>query len=287
MNISKRERLYPLIFTLPALVVYIMLAFIPLIFTIYLSITNVRPGVGTGEFVGAKNFVDVLTDATTLASLRITVIYTAIVVAIELVLGFIIGALMYESITIRKVLTPLLVIPLGLPPLTVGLIWRFLAHPDFGALTYYLRNALGINFNYTVNGLQAFTLTILMDIWMWTPLVAFVTLGGMLSIPPEYTESFLVDGASFWHRLRYLYFRMIKSNIIFAIILRFMDSFKVFDQVFMLTQGGPAGATYYISIHLYRIGLTVWDLSRGAALSLIILIIVIIMSNIIIKVMRR
>jgi len=283
----KKEKLYPLLFTLPAIVIYIALALIPLIFTIYLSVTNVRPGVGTGGFVGAKNFIDVLTDATVLSSLRLTVTYTVIVVTVEVILGLLLGALMYESISVRKILTPLLVIPLGLPPLTVGLIWRFLAHPDFGALTYYIRTALHINFNYTLEGSQAFILTVLMDIWMWTPLVAFIALGGMLSIPPEYTESFLVDGAGFFHRIRYLYFRMIRSNIIFAIILRFMDSFKVFDQVFMLTQGGPAGATYYISILLYRIGLTVWDLSRGAALSLIILIIVIIVSNLIVKVIKR
>ena len=273
---------------LPCLVVYVVLALIPLGYTIWLSLVSMwRPGETNVYFVGGENYVKVLTDPTTLYSLRITLIYTVIAVAVEIVLGLIIGALMYESTIIRKTLTPILVIPLGIPPITVGLIWRFLLHPDFGAFTYWLRTTFGLNVNYAVHGDQAFTLTVVMDIWQWTPLVAFIVLGGLLAIPTEYVESFMIDGAGFFRRLTSLYTRMIRSNLAFAIILRFMDSFKVFDQVWMLTQGGPGMATQYASIFLYRLGLISWNLSQAAALSLVILIIVMIVSNVVVKLMKR
>lgn len=273
---------------LPCLIVYVVLALIPLSFTIWLSIVNMwRPGETNLYFVGAENYIKVFTDPTAMYCLRITLIYTVIAVAVEVFLGLIIGALMYENIIIRKTLTPILVIPLGIPPITVGLIWRFLLHPDFGAFTYWLRTTFGLNVNYAVHGDQAFALTVVMDVWQWTPLVAFIALGGLLSIPTEYVESFMIDGAGFFRRLSHLYMRMIRSNLVFAIILRFMDSFKVFDQVWMLTQGGPGTATQYVSIFLYRLGLISWNLSQAAALSLIILLIVIIVSNVVTKVIKR
>jgi len=212
---------------LPCLIVYVVLALIPLSFTIWLSIVNMwRPGETNLYFVGAENYIKVFTDPTAMYCLRITLIYTVIAVAVEVFLGLIIGALMYENIIIRKTLTPILVIPLGIPPITVGLIWRFLLHPDFGAFTYWLRTTFGLNVNYAVHGDQAFALTVVMDVWQWTPLVAFIALGGLLSIPTEYVESFMIDGAGFFRRLSHLYMRMIRSNLVFAIILRFMDSFK-------------------------------------------------------------
>ncbi|MEM1842613.1 MAG: sugar ABC transporter permease [Ignisphaera sp.] len=288
MGLMSRESRKAVLFLLPCLLVYVSLALIPLGYTIWLSIVNMwRPGETNIRFVGAENYVRILTDPMTMHTLRLTITYTVIAIVIEIIVGLIIGALMYESTIIKKVLTPILVIPLGIPPITVGLIWRFLLHPDFGAFTYWLRSTFGVNFNFVVNGDQAFVLTIIMDIWQWTPLVAFIVLGGLLSIPIEYVESFMVDGAGFFRRLMYLYTKMIRSNLVFAIILRFMDSFKVFDQVWMLTQGGPGVATHYVSIFLYRLGLISWNLSQAAALSLIILIIIIAVSNVITRIIRR
>ncbi|MEM4809856.1 MAG: sugar ABC transporter permease [Desulfurococcaceae archaeon] len=194
-----RESRKAVLFLLPCLLVYVSLALIPLGYTIWLSIVNMwRPGETNIRFVGAENYVRILTDPMTMHTLRLTITYTVIAIVIEIIVGLIIGALMYESTIIKKVLTPILVIPLGIPPITVGLIWRFLLHPDFGAFTYWLRSTFGVNFNFVVNGDQAFVLTIIMDIWQWTPLVAFIVLGGLLSIPIEYVESFMVDGAGFF-----------------------------------------------------------------------------------------
>lgn len=288
MAVNSRVKNLIMLMLLPCLMVYVVLALIPLGFTIWLSLINMwRPGETHLYFVGAENYVKILTDPMAMYSLRITLIYTVVSVAVEVFLGLVIGALMYESISVRRTLTPILVIPLGIPPITVGLIWRFLFHPDFGAFTYWLRTTTGLNINYAIHGDQAYALTIVMDIWQWTPLVAFIVLGGLLAIPTEYVESFMIDGAGFFRRLTHLYMRMIRSNLVFAIILRFMDSFKVFDQVWMLTQGGPGTATQYVSIFLYRLGLISWNLSEAAALSLIILLIVIIVSNVVTKIIKR
>jgi len=272
---------------LPCIIVYVVLALIPLGFTIYLSITNMwRMGESSIQFVGGLNYIKSFSDPLVQYSFGLTVLYTVAVVATEVIFGLLIGAIMYESIAVRRILTPILVIPLGIPPITIGLIWRLLLHPDFGSLTYWLKSAFGIQVNYAINGTQAILITLVMDIWQWTPLVVFIVLGGMLSIPTEYAESLMVDGAKFFTRLTQ-YTRLIRSNIIFAIILRFMDSFKVFDQVWMLTQGGPGTATYYISILLYRLGLISWNLAQAASISIVILIMVIIVSNIIIRIMKR
>lgn len=177
----------------------------------------------------------------------------------------------------------ILCIPLAAPPIVIGTMWKLMLNPDVGPLPYLLRR-LGIEFNIGQNSTHAFLATILMDMWHWTPLVALILLSGLVSIPPELYEAAEVDGAATIHKLRYVTIPLIKQEFLIATLIRFMDSLRIFDEVWMLTAGGPGGATQYLGIYIYRLVLSQWDLGYGSAISIVSLYMVIVTSMILFRV---
>ena len=169
----------------------------------------------------------------------------------------------------------ILALPLLIPWNVVGTIWQIFGRPDIGLLGYTL-NSLGIEYNYVSNEFDAWATVIVMDVWHWTSLVALLCYAGLKSIPDAYYQAARIDGASRWAVFRHIELPKMRGVLTIAVLLRFMDSFMIYTEPFVLTGGGPGNATTLLSIDLVKIALGQFDLGKAAALSLVYNLIILI-----------
>jgi glycerol transport system permease protein len=163
----------------------------------------------------------------------------------------------------------LMALPLLIPFNVVGTIWQIFARADIGLGGFLVNETLGIDFNYAQDPLDAWLTVLLMDTWHWTPLVALLVYAGLQAIPDAYYRAATIDGADRLAVFRHIELPHLRGVLTIAILLRFMDSFMVYTEPFVLTGGGPGSATNFLSISLTKIAVGQFDLGRGAAFSLI------------------
>ncbi|HDN84663.1 MAG TPA: sugar ABC transporter permease, partial [Candidatus Aerophobetes bacterium] len=159
---------------------------------------------------------------------------------------------------------------------TIGSIWVLMTNPDIGPLPYILHK-FGIDYNIGVNAKQAFFTVVFMDIWHWTPFVTLTLLAGLTSFPKEPFEAAKVDGANKWQTLRYITLPLLTPVILTMLFIRIMDTFRIFDEVWMLTGGGPGTATRFVSIDVVRRVLVSTDYGYGSSMSVFLLYLTIVM----------
>jgi glycerol transport system permease protein len=201
-------------------------------------------------------------------SLWRTLLFSAIILAIEIPLGILIALSMpREGWTVALCLV-LMALPLLIPWNVVGTIWQVFARGDIGLLGYAI-NSLGIDYNYVADPLDAWATIIVMDVWHWTSLVALLCYAGLKSIPDAYYQAARIDGASRWAVFRTIQLPKMRRVLLIAVLLRFMDSFMIYTEPFVLTGGGPGNATTFLSIDLVKLALGQFDLGRAAAMSLV------------------
>ncbi len=205
------------------------------------------------------------------------IIFSAIVLAIEIPLGLGIALTMPRKGPWVSVCLVLMSLPLLIPYNVVGAMWNIMALPDIGLLGKAI-NSLGIDYNYTRQPLSAWFTLILMDIWHWTSLVALLCYAGLVSIPDAYYQAAKVDGAKTWAVFRYIQLPKLKHVLTIAVLLRFMDSFMIYTEAVVLTGGGPGSATTFLSIDLVKTALGQFDLGPAAAMSIIYFIIILAVS---------
>jgi glycerol transport system permease protein len=162
----------------------------------------------------------------------------------------------------------LMAMPLLVPWNVVGTIWQVFARPDIGLLGYAI-NKLGIDYNYVANPLAAWITIIVMDVWHWTSLVALLCYAGLKSIPDAYYQAARIDGASRWAVFRFIQLPKMRRVLIIAVLLRFMDSFMIYTEPFVVTGGGPGNSTTFLSIELVKLALGQFDLGKAAAMSIV------------------
>jgi glycerol transport system permease protein len=162
----------------------------------------------------------------------------------------------------------LMALPLLIPWNVVGTIWQVFARSDIGLLGWAV-NQTGIDYNYSGDSLDAWVTIILMDVWHWTSLVALLCYAGLKSIPDAYYQAARIDGASRWAVFRTIQLPKMRRVLLIAVLLRFMDSFMIYTEPFVLTGGGPGNSTTFLSIDLVKIALGQFDLGKAAALSLV------------------
>ena len=212
--------------------------------------------------------------------------FTAIILAIEIPLGIAIALAMPRRGVWVSVCLVLMALPLLIPWNVVGAMWNIFALPDIGLLGRTI-NALGIDYNFTQQPIAAWFTTIMMDVWHWTSLVVLLAYAGLISIPDAYYQAAKIDGASSWAVFRYIQLPKLKRVLTISILLRFMDSFMIYTEPFVLTGGGPGNATTFLSIDLVKIALGQFDLGPAAAMSLIYFLIVLLMSWVFYTLMMR
>ena len=203
--------------------------------------------------------------------------FSGIILAIEIPLGVFVALNMPKRGVWASVVLVLMSLPLLIPWNVVGTIWQIFGRVDIGLLGYTL-NSLGISYNYTQNPAHAWATVIVMDVWHWTSLVALLAYAGLQSIPDAYYQAAKIDQASRWKVFRYIELPKMMGVLMIAILLRFMDSFMIYTEPFVVTGGGPGNATTFLSIDLVKMALGQFDLGPAAAFSLMYFLVILLIS---------
>jgi glycerol transport system permease protein len=201
--------------------------------------------------------------------------FSAIVLAIEIPLGIVVALSMPREGWPVAFSLVILALPLLIPWNVVGTIWQIFGRSDIGLLGYFL-NWLGLDYNYVSNPVDAWATIIVMDVWHWTSLVALLCYAGLKSIPEAFYQAASIDGASRWAVFTAIQLPKMKRVLLIAGLLRFMDSFMIYTEPFVVTGGGPGNSTTFLSIELVKLALGQFDLGKAAALSIVYNLIILI-----------
>jgi glycerol transport system permease protein len=252
---------------LPVVVTVSFTAVIPLIIVVNYSVQDIF-GPGNRLFVGSEWFRDVLTDRSIRDSFLRTLLFSVEVLLIQIPLGIVVALALPKRGWRASLGLVLIALPLLIPFNVVGTIWQIFARADIG-LGGHVVGLLGIPYNYAQNPGDAWFTVLLMDTWHWTPLVALLVYAGLRSIPDAYYRAATIDGARRWAVFRYIELPRLQGVLTIAILLRFITSFLIYTEPFVLTGGGPGEATSFLSISLTKIAVGQFDLGRAAAFSLV------------------
>jgi glycerol transport system permease protein len=285
MTRQKTENQIGWLFVLPALVLVAFNAVIPLMAVVNYSVQETF-GNNLFFFEGTKWFEEVLHSERFHAALMRQLIFSGIVLAIEIPLGVAIALAMPQRGPWVSVCLVLMALPLLIPWNVVGAMWNIFALPDIGMLGRVI-NDLGFRYNYTQQPLAAWATMIAMDVWHWTSLVVLLAYAGLSAIPDAYYQAARIDGASSWAVFRYIQLPKMRRVLTIAVLLRLMDSFNIYTEPFALTGGGPGNATTLLSIDLVKVALGQFDLGPAGAMSLIYFLIILLLSWIFYTVITR
>src|SRR5215207_2131984 len=267
---NKRELLLPALFLAPALAVLLSLSIYPLIYSVTISL---QQETAVGITWGLGNFTRLFSDNFFWTALAHTFVYAAAALTCEFLLGLGLALLLNNQIRGRGFFRVSLLVPMMLPTVVVGVVWRLMLNPNFGAVNGTLKQ-FGIDtesLTWTASPKLAMLSVIAVDVWQWTPFVFLVLLAGLQAIPQEPYEAALIDGSSRWQTFRHVTLPLLKPSILIVLLLRTMDLLRVFDQIFILTEGGPGFATETISLYIYRAAFRFFDFGYAAAMSFVLL----------------
>ncbi len=277
----------PYLLIMPAMLILAGVIIYPLIFSLSKSLTDFNLGMPGEVFIGLKNYITALNDQAFRESLGVSVLFSLCSTGLGLALGFGTALLLQRDFIGKRLLTILIILPMMVTPVAVGIIWLLMFQPDFSIINGLL-GLIGINGPiWLQNKWSARIAVIVADVWQWTPFFTLILLGGLLSLPAGVIESAKVDGASGFQLLRYIKVPMMKSLILVVLLIRLIDSFKTFDSIFIMTNGGPGSATEVLSLHIYRSGLPFMNISYASAMSYLFLIILIVTTTLLIRQLRR
>jgi glycerol transport system permease protein len=261
---------------LPVLLLVAFSAVIPLMTVVNYSVQDTF---GNNQFFwnGVGWFSDVLESDRFWQALGRNLLFSGIILSIEIPLGILIALNMPKKGLGVPVCLVLMALPLLIPWNVVGTIWQVFGRVDIGLLGRTL-DALGISYNYVNNVFDAWLTLIVMDVWHWTSLVVLLCYAGLVSIPEAYYQAAKIDGASRWAVFRYIQLPKMKRVLLIAFLLRFMDSFMIYTEPFVVTGGGPGNSTTFLSIDLVKMAIGQFDLGPAAALSIIYFLIILLLS---------
>ncbi len=261
---------------LPVLLLVAFSAVVPLMTVVNYSVQDTF-GNNVFFWAGSDWFEDMLTSPRFWDAMVRNLIFSGIILAIEIPLGIFVALNMPKSGWGVPVCLVLMALPLLIPWNVVGMIWQVFGRVDIGLLGYTM-NALGFDYNYVNDPFDAWVTVIVMDVWHWTSLVVLLCYAGLVSIPDAYYQAAKIDGASRWAVFRYIQLPKMNRVLLIAVLLRFMDSFMIYTEPFVVTGGGPGNTTTFLSIDLVKMAVGQFDLGPAAAMSIIYFLIVLLLS---------
>lgn len=259
----------PYLLLAPTVAVLLALSIYPLFYAVKTSFQT-----GEGARVSLDNFTRLFSDGFFFSAMAHTFVFAAIALTLEFLIGLSLALLLDSRLRGRNVFRALLLVPMMLPPVVVGVVWRLMLNSDFGAINGTLKG-FGIDttsLTWTASPKLAFLSIIVVDVWQWTPFMFLILLAGLQAIPSEPYEAALIDGSSAWQTFKNITLPLLKPAILIALLLRTMDLLRVFDSIFILTEGGPGNATETISLYIYRTAFRFGDFGYATAMSFVLLI---------------
>ena len=278
-----------LLFMTPAVLFLLFTSVYPLLYSLRLSfyswnmtVPNSRP-----VWIGLDNYTRLFGDANFLASVRVTLIFVVVSVAIEFLLGMALALLATSSLRTMGLIRTVLLIPLMMTPVVVGVLWRTLYHTTYGAVNFFL-NLVGIASQpFVGDPKQALASVIVVEIWQQLPVVVFILAAGIQSLPVDLYKAARVDGASAWQIFREITLPLLRPVILVVLLLRIMDAFRVFDIIWTLTFGGPGRTTEVLSMLIYKTGLQFFQIGQASAMSWLFLLVIFCISIFFIRELQR
>ena len=270
---------------LPVILCVAFSAVLPLMTVVNYSVQDVLSP-DRRVFVGTEWFVAVMRDSELHLALWRQIQFSLAVLLVEIPLGIALALSMPAQGWKSSAVLVLVALSLLIPWNVVGTIWQIFGRADIGLLGYFLQ-WVGMDYSYTGNPTHAWWTVLAMDVWHWTPLVALLAFAGLRSIPDAYYQAASIDGASKWAVFRYIQLPKMRGVLMIAVLLRFMDSFMIYTEPFVLTGGGPGNATTFLSQYLTTKAVGQFDLGPAAAFSLIYFLIILLFCFVLYNWMQR
>jgi multiple sugar transport system permease protein len=267
-----RKRLW--FFVIPSMVLVLGVAIYPLFWMLRTSFTNMYlPRAMKARFIGLDNYGKVLSEQYMLNSLKVTVMFVVGAVLLELVLGMALALLLNSKIKGRGFFRAAFILPLMVPPIVAAMNWKALLHPAYGAVNYYLRFIFGeaLVGDWLANRFTALPTLMVVDAWQWTPFMALVLLAGLQTMPVETYEAAQIDGASGWQQFWKITIPLMRNIIMAAVLIRMIDALKMFDLVYVMTEGGPGISTETLSFLIFKTGVKFFQLGQAGAFAIVYL----------------
>ncbi|MGB9673399.1 MAG: carbohydrate ABC transporter permease [Anaerolineales bacterium] len=283
------RRIEPAFYIAPAFLVLIIILIYPLGYSLWLSfhqwtLRTFKQGI---PWVGFQNYRQLFTSPEFFNSLKITFTFVILAIAIEFILGMGLALLLNHDLKAKGLIRSFILLPMMCTNVVIGLTWRLLYNYEFGIINYYL-NLLGFHsVEWLSSPKMALTSVIIVDVWNTTSFVALMLLAGLQSLPEEPFEAARIDGANAIQTFFYLTLPLLRQTILVALLWRFIDTFRIFDVVYLLTAGGPARATETVSIYVYRYGFQSFNLGFASAASYVMIVIMLVLAAILTRYIGR
>lgn len=274
---------------LPAVAILLVMTIAPAIYLLYSSFFSFTLLAPVKTFVGFGNYTNVFADASIRYDLLITVFFVVFAVGLEVVIGLLLALGLAARTIGNSIASTLLLLPFAVTPVVSALLWRELLNPNYGWVDYYLQRVgiVGEPIEWLDSPVTAWAALIGLDVWQWTPFVALILMAGLQGIPQEPKEAAAVDGATGWGMFWHITLPLLRPFIAIAVLLRVVEAFKTFATVKVLTNGGPGASTELINLTLYRVGLQNFQIGAAAALGMVFLIILLVVTSQLLRVIGR
>ena len=280
MKSSNLNKLTPYFFIAPAGLVLALGLLYPIGYMVYASFLNWNPSqlIGEADWVGLKNYSDLLVDDAFKESLWVTLKFAFIVVFIEMVIGLGLALLLDRNIRGMSALRTIFILPMMIAPIVVGLMWRYMYHPSVGIFNRTL-NDLGFeSIPWLSDSTWALISIIIADVWQWTPFIFILCLAALQSLPRSTLEAARLDGANAWQQALYIKIPLMMPVLIVTLLLRLIDAFKVLEVILVMTNGGPGLSTEIMSLRISRTASEFRELGEAAAMSNYLLILLLLLT---------
>ncbi|MCO5223526.1 MAG: sugar ABC transporter permease [Thermomicrobiales bacterium] len=266
---------------LPAILIVLALAIYPLVYSLWLAFHQWDLQTPGHPFVGLDNFSGALGDDRVWVALKNTGVIVTVGIFFEFIVGLGLALLLVDTVHIRRILLPIVMLPVTMVPIVVGLTWRMMWDNQYGVVNALLRIPFGNDLNIVWLGQTrtAIIAMIVTQVWQWTPFMFLIMLAALSSVNPDLYEASALDGAGWGRQLLDITLPAIRPIIVVAVLFRALDAFKIFDLVYMFTQGGPGTSTETISWYIYQVGFKFFRMGYAAAVSYLVLILLSILAT--------
>ena len=270
---SATDKALSWLFVLPVIIILLVAAFIPLGWGLYLSFFRYKLNIPSATaFIGLKNYINIFTDELVMLSLRNNSIFAAVSVLLELFVGVLIAMMLSGDSRLSRGMVSVLMIPMIIAPVAAGTLWRMMLDRTYGVVNYLL-SFLGVKPILWIGDPKIALYTVsLVDAWLYIPFVAVLVLSSIKAMPTSFLDAARVDGASPWKVFWRIILPITSPVIIIVAMLRFIDAFKVFDTIFVMTQGGPGNATEMLPTYIYRQGIKFLNIGYSSATAIVFVI---------------
>ncbi|MEM5476284.1 sugar ABC transporter permease [Pacificibacter sp. AS14] len=266
----KANRLTPYIFMAPAAIILAVALLYPIGYMIYASFLDWSPSqrIGEADFIGLRNYVNLMHDAAFRESFWVTVKFAAVVVTLEMIIGVGLALLLDRNIKGMSLLRTVFILPMMIAPIVVGLMWRYMYHPTVGIFNRTLKSwGFDEGIPWLSDSTWSFVAVVMADVWQWTPFIFILSLAAMQSLPRSALEAAEIDGATEMQKIIYIKLPLMLPVLIVTLMLRLIDAFKVLEVIMVLTNGGPGLSTEIVALRIFRTAQEFQELGEAAAMS--------------------